>query len=725
MATFQCSVGGKTLVVETGKLAGQADAAVTVRFGDTLVLVTTCVASQPRVGMDFLPLTIDFEERFYAAGKIPGGFFRREGRPSQDATLSARLTDRTLRPLFPKGFRHEVHIVVTVLSADQEQDPDVLGIVGGSAALSLSSIPFNGPVSAVRVGSINGEWVLNPTFAQIQESQFDLVAAGTKEAMVMLEAGAKEVPEAVIVEAIRRGKEANMELLRLQEDMISLLGKPKMEFQPLGSNQAAREAMATQLAGRLDFLLHSDKAQRETAIDELRREVMAKLSGTFPTEELSACFEAIVKEKVRQIILGNKARLGGRAYHQLRPISTEVGLLPRAHGSGLFQRGMTQVLTTATLGSMGMEQVIDTISPEESKRFIHHYNFPPYSTGEVGRIGSPGRREVGHGALAERALTPVIPSEADFPYTIRLVSDVLSSNGSTSMGSVCGSSLALMDAGVPIKTPVAGVAMGLITQGDGQYAILTDIEGVEDAYGDMDFKVAGTAQGITALQMDIKLRGINLNIIEQALNQAREARLQILDKMRQTIPASRLAVSPFAPKIYKITINPDKIGAVIGSGGKTIRAIVQETGATVDIENDGTVYIGSTNEEQAQKAIKIVQSLAEEVKLGTIYTGKVTRLMSIGAMVEILPNKEGLVPLRELADFPVQRAGDVLKIGDEVTVKVMEVDRQGRVNLSRRAVLEGTSGETRHGEGAAPRPPRPDDSHPRRPFYRRPPKEGS
>lgn len=688
--TFQCSLGGKPLVIEIGKFAEQANAAVVVQSGGTVVLATVCRSESPREEEDFLPLTVDYEERLYAAGKIPGSFFRREGRPGQDAILAARLTDRPLRPLFPKGFRHEVQIIVTVLSVDQENEPDILSIIGGSCALTLSDIPFNGPIGAVRVGYINGEWIINPTFAQREESLLNVVVAATKNAVVMLEAGAKEASEQLIMEAIKRGYEAAQELIRLQEEIQESFGKPKLSFQPPVLDPELEAAVASLLQGRLDLAL-LEKSKRETFISQAKEELEHTLGDRFPEPRIQAAINEFIKKEFRRTVLERRARLDGRRLDELRPISAEVGLLPRTHGSALFTRGQTQVLTITTLGSLDEMQFLDGLTPQERKRFIHHYNFPPFSTGEVKRIGSPSRREIGHGALVERALSVVLPSEQDFPYTIRLVSEVLSSNGSTSMASTCASSLSLMDAGVPIKEPVAGVAMGLITDGDGKYAIITDIAGLEDAYGDMDFKVAGTVNGITALQLDIKIQGVSFEILEKALEQARQARWQILERMREVLPASRPQVSPYAPKMYRITIDPDKIGYVIGFGGKTIKSVMEETKTTIDIENDGTVIIGATSEEMALKAIQKIESLTRKLETGQIYTGKVTRLLPQGAMVEIYAGKEGLVPLRELAEYPVRRADEVVKVGDEIMVKVIEVDRQGRVTLSRRAVFEGFS----------------------------------
>jgi polyribonucleotide nucleotidyltransferase len=614
---FECLLGDRSVIIETGRLANQADGSVTVQYGDTLILVTACVSSEPREGADFLPLTVDYEERHYAAGKIPGSFIRRESRPSQDAILADRLTDRSLRPLFPKSFRNEIQVVITVLSADQENDPDVLAIIGASAALSISSIPFDGPVGAVRVGCFDGELVINPTFSQLVNSSLDIVVASTSDALVMVEAGAKEIPDQLILDAIKFGHQANLEINRLQQQIIDACGKPKMAFTPTEENPEVQEAVSTVTGDRLKELVYRPKAEREEALATIKEELSRELEEKFSSQEIKSALDSLLRSEVRSQILERGARVGGRGLSEVRPISCEVGLLPRTHGSALFNRGGTQVLTTTTLDSVRKEQLIDTISQEESKRFLHHYNFPPFSVGETRRITGPGRREIGHGALVERALAPVLPSEVDFPYTIRLVSEVLSSNGSTSMGSVCASVLSLMDAGIPISAPVAGVAMGVIAEDD-KFVLLTDIEGLEDAYGNMDFKVAGTAQGITALQMDIKLKGIPYHVIENAVKQANDARRFILDKMNQTISSSRPELSKYAPRMYKITIDPDKIGTVIGPGGKMIRSITEETKATIDVENDGTVIIGSTNEEGARKAIKIIEDLTRDVEVGAV-----------------------------------------------------------------------------------------------------------
>jgi len=653
---FECDVGGRNLIIETGRLAGQANSAVTVRYGDTVVLVTCTVSSEPREGIDFLPLTIDYEERLYAAGKIPGGFIRREGRPSQEATLAMRLTDRPLRPLLPKEFRNDIQLIVTVLSADQENNPDILAVIGASATLSLSEIPFAGPVSAVCIGYINDEFVLNPTLAQLENSGFDLVVASNKEAVVMVEAGAHEVPENIVARAIQLGHEANQDIIRIQEQLQQACGRPKLELPVIKTDPELVSAVSSIINGRLEpALFQPEKSQREEMLSELKKELVDKLGEQFSKEDILAAFDAEVRTAIRTSILDKGKRVSGRNITQVRPINCEAGILPRTHGSGLFSRGETQVLTIATLGSIRKEQQLDGLGIEESKRFMHHYNFPPFSTGEVKRVGTPSRREIGHGALAERALLPVLPRDEDFPYTIRLVSEVLSSSGSTSMASVCASSLSLMDAGIPIKRAVAGIAMGLVTGEEDRYALLTDIEGIEDNYGDMDFKVAGTAEGITALQMDTKLKGLSLEILEKALEQAKEARLSILEIMRQIISTSRTEISRYAPRMYKMTINTDKIGAVIGPGGKTIRSIIDETKTSIDIDNDGTVIIGSPDEEAAHKAIQIIENLTKEIEVGSIYTGKVTRLLNFGAFVEILPGKEGMVHISELASYHVNK----------------------------------------------------------------------
>ncbi len=657
-----------------------------------MVLVTACISQKPREGVDFLPLTVDYEERLYAAGKIPGGFIRREGRPSEEATLADRLTDRPLRPLLPKGWRRDIQLIVTVLSADRENDPDILAVIGSSAALSISEVPFDGPVGAIHIGYIDNELVLNPTLAQLENSSLDLVVASTKKAVVMIEAGAQEVAEEIAVQATKFGHEANQEIIALQEQLKQACGKPKLEAPVIGASPEVISAVSSIVNEKLPQALNQPvKSQREEALSNLKEELLASLGESFPEADILSAFDSRVRAELRNNVLAKGQRISGRSLTEIRPISCEVGLLPRVHGSALFTRGETQVLTIATLGSIKKEQPLDGLGIEESKRFMHHYNFPPFSTGEVKRVGTPSRRSIGHGALAERALVPIMPLDADFPYTIRLVSEVLNSSGSTSMASVCASSLSLMDAGIPVKSAVAGISIGLVTNEQGDHALLTDIEGMEDNYGDMDFKVAGTAKGITSLQLDTKLKGLSIEILEKALSQAREARLTILNEMQKTINSSRPEISRYAPQMYKLVIDPDKIGAVIGTGGKTIRTIIDETKTTIDISNDGTILIGSTNEESAHRAIEIIESLTKEVEVGGIYTGKVTRLMSFGAFVEILPGKEGMVHISELADYRVDKVEDIAKVGDELTVKVIDIDSQGRVNLSRRAIFEKLS----------------------------------
>jgi len=686
--TSECEIGGRKLVIETGKIAGQAEAAVTVRYGDTVILVTLCVSEESREGVDFLPLTVDYEERLYAAGKIPGGFIRREGRPTQEATLACRMTDRPLRPLLPKEWRRDIQLVITVLSADLENDADILSVIGSSTVLSMSSVPFAGPVSSVRIGYLNDELVLNPTLPQLEESKLDLVVASKKDTVVMVEAGADEVPEDVILGAIAMGHEANQEIIKIQEQVHQAYSKPKVEVQPREVSPDVYETIAGKIDEKLaQALSNADKSQREEELSEITRELLEK-PGDISEEDVSAVLDKRIRAEIRSSIMEKGHRISGRGLSEIRPITCEVSLLPRTHGSALFTRGQTQVMTITTLGSTRKEQQLDGLGIEETKRFIHHYNFPPFSTGEVRRIGTPSRREIGHGALAERSLQAILPRDEDFPYTIRLVSEVLSSSGSTSMASVCASSLSLMDAGIPVKRAVAGIAMGLVTDDNGNYAILTDIEGSEDNYGDMDFKVAGTTEGITGLQMDTKINGLSTEIIEKTLQQAKEARLSILEVMDRTISESRPELSLYAPRVYKIMIPTEKIGTVIGPGGKTIRSIIDETKATVDIDDTGTVLIGSSDEAAARKAIEIIENMTKEIEIGSVYTGKVTRILNFGAMVEIAPGKEGLVHISELADYRVGSVEDVVSVGDEVMVKAIEIDNLGRVNLSRRAVLE-------------------------------------
>ena len=687
--TVSREVAGRKLTLETGKLAKQSSAAVTVRYGETIVLVTAVNSSNIREGADFLPLTVDYEERMYAAGKIPGGFIRREGRPTQDATLASRLTDRTIRPLLPKTWRHDLQVVVTVLSTDQENDPNLLGIIGASVTLSMCEVPFAGPASGVTVGYLDGKLVLNPLLSQMADSTLDLVVCSTRKNIVMVEAGAKEVSEDILTEALKFGHEANQAIIDLQEEFIKDIQKPKVEA-PAAWNKPEVMAAVNEIAGKSmsGCIGMSDRDSREAAERAIRADLVEKLKDKFSPEDIKTAYDIRMKAIMRASILEKSFRIDGRGLLDIRPISCEVGLLPRTHGSALFNRGETQVMTIATLGSMAQRQQLDGLGLEDTKHYIHHYNFPPFSTGETGRIGTTGRREIGHGALAERALLPVVPTPEEFPYTIRMVSEALGSNGSTSMASTCGSTLALMDAGVPIKKPVSGIAMGLITDDKGNFAILNDIAGVEDFFGDMDFKVAGTKDGITALQLDMKLKGISLEILDKAIRQAHDGRMRILEIMLNAIPAPRKEMSPYAPRMYKISINPDKIGAVIGSGGKTIRAIIEQTKSSIDIDDNGTVVIGSSDEKSARKAIDIIEGLTKDIEVGTIYTGKVTRILNFGAMVEILPGKEGLVHVSELAENRVARVEDVVKVGDEITVKVIEVDHMGRINLSRKAMFE-------------------------------------
>jgi DNA polymerase III epsilon subunit family exonuclease len=854
----EADIGGQSFSLEAGKLAEQADGAVLVRYGDTVVLATAVASDEPREGTDFFPLTIDYEERMYAAGKIPGGFIKRESRPSEAAILAMRLTDRPIRPLFPKGYRNDVQVVLTVLSTDQENDPDMLAINGASAALSVSSIPFMGPIGAVRVGYVGGQFITNPTNSQLAESELDLVVAGTRDAVMMVEAGAKILPEQTMADAIEYGQRELQHSIELQDKLVANAGSPKKTpfFGPradsvvkLGKqlangnsefvvfdlettaikpengfivDLAALRVRNGEVVDRFESLVNpgrpivghqihglsdSDVNNAPTAAEVLSRfvewigdapvvahnvafdlpfilrhlpndvqwepkaiydtlelgyqlypdagayklgdlvrfvfgrdhaaahrampdaEATAELFVHFTTglrerldaivgdiageirraredynraeqgerlEDIrrlhgigSALMDVLTKATVRELVLSENIRHDGRDTKTIRPISCEVGILPRTHGSGLFTRGQTQALTIATLGPSSDVQRMDTISPETEKRYLHHYNMPPYSVGEARFMRGPGRREIGHGALAERALLPVLPSEEEFPYVIRVVSEVVSSNGSTSMASTCGSTLALMDAGVPIKAPVAGAAMGLITEpGSGRYAVLTDITGKEDAFGDMDFKVTGTAEGVTALQMDIKVGGITIETMRDALDQAREARLFILDKMTATISASRSELSPYAPRILTMKIPVEKIRDVIGSGGKVIRQITAETGTQINVEDDGTIQIASVSGEAAEKAIRWIEGLTRDVEVGKEYLGKVTRIMNFGAFVEILPGKEGLVHISQLADYRVPRVEDVVSIGDELMVVVTEIDRMGRVNLSRRAAME-------------------------------------
>ena len=702
LSSFSRDVGSRALSIESGKLAGQANGSVMVRYGDCVLLVTATM-SKPREGIDFFPLTVDVEERLYARGKIPGSFFRREGRPSTHSTLIARLTDRPVRPLFPEGFRNEIQVVITPMSADQENPFDILAVIGASAALSISDIPFEGPIAATRMGYVNGQFVVNPTYSQLEDSTLDLIVTGSRDGVVMMEAGANEMPEDLVLEAIQRAQQANQGVIDLQDEIVGSIGKPKAAFDAGGPKELDAQA-ATVLGGRLTGALDSsqDKAEQDERLNALRAELVETLSQEFQAGEVSKAFESLLEKEFKERLLAGANRPDGRGPQEIRPISCEVALLPRTHGTGLFSRGETQALAVATLGSMRDAQKLDTLSPDESKRFMLHYNFAPYSTGEVRRAGSPGRREIGHGALAERALEPVIPDEDDFPYTIRVVAEILSSNGSTSMASVCAATLALMDAGVPIKTPIAGISIGLITGEGGHYVTLTDIQGLEDHIGDMDFKVAGSREGITAIQLDIKVKSIGSDVIRDALEQAKQARLFLLDRIEETIAETRADLSPYAPRMTRISIPVDKIGTVIGPGGKMIRSIIEQTKATVDIQDDGSVIIGSSDAEASKKAIAMIQEMTRDVAVGEIYTGKVVKIVPFGAFVEILPGKDGMVHISELADYRVPSVEDVVKLGEEITVIVLDIDPTGRVKLSRRALLGGAQESEDGATGGSP-----------------------
>lgn len=682
---------GRKLTVEIGQLAKQANGAVLVRYGDTAVLSTATASKAPK-NVDFFPLTVNYEERLYAVGKIPGGFIKREGRPSEKAILASRLIDRPIRPLFADGFRNDVQVVSIVMSVDQDCSTEMAAMFGSSLALSTSDIPFEGPIAGVVVGRVNGEFLINPTVEQSENSDIHLTVAGTKDAINMVEAGASEVPEEIMLEAIMFGHEEIERLIAFQEKIVSEIGKEKMAV-TLYEIEQQLEAEVREIceADMLKAIQVQEKHAREDAISEVKKQVIEKYETQEASEDdvkqVKQILDKIVKAEVRRLITEEKVRPDGRKVDEIRPLSSQVGILPRTHGSGLFTRGQTQALSVCTLGAMGDVQILDGLGIEEEKRFMHHYNFPPFSVGETGPMRGPGRREIGHGALGERALEPVIPSESDFPYTIRLVSEVLESNGSTSQASICGSTLAMMDAGVPLKAPVAGIAMGLVKSG-AHYTVLTDIQGMEDHLGDMDFKVAGTAKGVTALQMDIKIDGLSREILEEALQQAKKGRMQILEHMLATISEPRTNLSEYAPKILTMAINPDKIRDVIGPSGKQINKIIEETGVKIDIEQDGTVFIASANQEMNQKAKKIIEDIVREVEVGQLYLGKVKRIEKFGAFVEIFAGKDGLVHISELAEERVGKVEDVVKLGDEILVKVTEIDKQGRVNLSRKAVLK-------------------------------------
>lgn len=689
MEQFQMDLAGRTLTIEIGELAKQAGGAALVRYGDTVVLVTA-TASKEAKDIDFFPLTVDYEEKMYAVGRIPGGFVKREGRPPETAILHSRLIDRPIRPLFDKGCRNEVHVCATVLSVDQDNAPEICGMIGASAALALSDIPWAGPIAGVRIGRVNGSFVINPTVAQLEATDLNVVVAGTKDAILMVEGGAQEVAEDVLLDAIMAAHEEIKRIVSFQEEMVAVAGKEKRVLPTHALDEDILAAVKEYAHDALDKAVRcADKQQRDAQQDEVYADTRAHFEEIYPEnmDDVNMALEKMTKEIVRHMITVEKIRPDGRQLDEVRSISVRVGVLPRTHGSGLFTRGQTQVLNICTLAPLSEKQTIDGIGIETEKRYIHHYNFPSYSVGEARSSRGPGRREIGHGALAERALLAVLPTEEEFPYAMRLVSEVLESNGSSSMASVCGSTLSLMDAGVPIKAPVAGIAMGLVTQGE-HYTILTDIQGMEDALGDMDFKVAGTAKGVTAIQMDIKISGLSREILKEALEQAHKGRMHIMGKMLAVIDAPRDNMSPWAPRIITMNIDPDKIRDVIGQGGKVIRGIIEETGAKIDIEDDGTIFIAAVEEAAANKAIEIITNLTKEVEVGEVYLGKVTRLMNFGAFVEVLPGKEGLVHISKLAKERVENVEDVVNVGDEIMVKVIEIDKQGRINLSRKDCLK-------------------------------------
>ncbi len=688
-------VGGRLLSIETGNVAKQASGSVMARYGDTVVLVAAVSAQNERQGVDFLPLTIQYQEKFYAAGKIPGGFFKREGRPTEFETLSSRLIDRPLRPLFPDNYFFETQVIATVLSADQQNYPDTLALIGASASLAISDVPFKGPVGGVRVGRINGEFVINPTYSQMVESELNLIVAGTREAVTMVEAGARELPEEVMADAIAFGHKEIVRIVEIQEELQRLVSPVKRIFETPVPTEAEKQmegdvrAVATEMIRAVNTT--PEKHLRQKALDNVFHEMVKRFDDETGSKKefiTHVCSE-IEKEDLRRLILKEKKRVDGRSLNEVRPITCQIGFLPRTHGSALFTRGETQSIVVTTLGTSSDEQRIDALEGESTRRFMLHYNFPPYSVGEAKMLRGPGRREVGHGALAERALAPVIPGDEKFPYTLRIVSEITESNGSSSMATVCGSTLSLMDAGVPISAPVSGIAMGLIKEGE-EIIILSDILGVEDHLGDMDFKVAGTGKGVTALQMDIKISGVNREIMSKALAQAKEGRLFILKKMLESIPAPRESISVLAPRIITIKIHPDKIREVIGPGGKMIRSIVEQTGAKIDIEDDGTVKIASADSAACDNAIKIIRDLTQEAQVGKIYLGTVRKIMDFGAFVEIFPGTDGLVHISQLAEQRVNRVEDVVKEGDKVMVKVLEIDRQGKIRLSRKDAMGET-----------------------------------
>ncbi len=689
--TFEMQLGGKTLVVETGKYAEQAGGSCLVRCGDTAVLTCATVAKSARAGVDFLPLSVEFEEKLYAVGKIPGGFIKREGRPTEKAILTSRLIDRPIRPLFPKGFYRDVQVIATVLSVEQDIQPDVLGMIGSSIALSISDAPFMGPTGSVNVGYVDGEFVLNPDCEQRTKSRMNLTVAGTRDAVMMVEAGATEVTEKEMLDAILFAHGHIKDIVKFIEGIAAEVGAPKAEFEIYHPEETLTEKVRAAAFDKVVWSLDTfDRKEREIRSNQVKEEVTAAFAEEYPgsADDIDAILYSLTKEVVRDKIINKGIRPDGRKHDEIRPIWGEVGILARTHGSAVFTRGQTQVMTITTLGTIGEAQILDGITLEENKRYMHQYNMPPYSTGETKMMRGPGRREVGHGALAERALEPVLPSEEEFPYCMRLVSEVISSNGSTSQASICASTMSLMDAGVPIKKPVAGVAMGLIKDdANGNIAILTDIQGLEDFLGDMDFKVAGTRDGITAIQMDIKIKGISEEILTRALEQARVGRLFILGKMLETLPEPRTELSRFAPRILSFSINPDKIRDVIGSGGKTINKIIADTGVKIDIEDDGRVFIASPDADAADEAKRIIMGIVKDIEVGDVFLGKVVRIMPFGAFVNLTPGKDGLVHISKLANRRVEKVEDVVNIGDEILVRVVEIDKQGKINLTRKGLL--------------------------------------
>ncbi|NFS27383.1 polyribonucleotide nucleotidyltransferase [Clostridium botulinum] len=685
------NIAGKEMKVEFGKIGMLSNAATFMSYGDTVILTNVNASSEPRVGIDFFPLSVEYEERLYAVGKIPGGFIKREGRPSEKAILNGRAVDRTLRPLFPKGYRNDVQVVCTVVSVEKDNLPEILAINAASMALCLSSIPFTIPVAAVQVGLIDNNFIVNPNATEREESTLHLTVCATKERVMMIEAGGNEIPEDIMINAIKFGFDECQKIINFQEEAVSKFGKEK-DVPTLFTVDEEVEKDIKEFASDMikEAMYITDKDERNAAIDAVNQKVKEEFGEKYEDKfgDIKEVLYNMQKKVVRHMLLKDKRRPDGRAFDEVRPLGCEIGLLPRTHGTGLFTRGLTQVMTVATLGAVGDIQILDGIDEAQSKRYMHHYNFPGYSVGEVKPLRGPGRREIGHGALAERALEPLIPSEEEFPYTIRLVSEVLSSNGSTSQASVCGSTLALLDAGVPLKRPAAGIAMGLITSEDlSEEQVLTDIQGIEDFFGDMDFKVAGTTEGITSIQVDTKLKGFSFNVVENAIRDARKARMTILDKINECISSPREDVSLYAPKTETIQIDPDKIRSVIGAGGKVINKIIQDTGVKIDIKEDGSVFVSSSDHAGVKEAIKIIEGLTKDVKAGEIYLGKVTKITTFGAFVEILPNKEGLVHISKLDKERVNKVEDVVSVGDEILVKVTEIDSQGRINLSRKDVL--------------------------------------